>query len=144
MIVTQNIDDLHERVGSRAIRHIHGELLKSRCLGCGDVAHCVGDLGVDSAGLVCAARGRLRPHVVWFGEMPIGREGIYAELARSGMFVSVGTSGNVYPAAGFVSEARAVGATRWNPTSRLRAGMDNSPSGFRAARVKSSRALSSA
>jgi NAD-dependent deacetylase len=110
LIVTQNIDDLHERAGSRNIRHIHGELLKSRCSTCGDVAHCGGDLGADSACPACAARGCLRPDVVGFGEMPIGLDEVYEALARCGMFVSIGTSGNVYPAAGFVSEARAAGA----------------------------------
>jgi NAD-dependent deacetylase len=110
LIVTQNIDDLHERAGSREIRHIHGELLKSRCLVCGNVAHCASDLGDDDVCASCGARGRLRPHVVWFGEMPLGLDEVYAELARCDAFVSIGTSGNVYPAAGFVSEARAAGA----------------------------------
>lgn len=110
LIVTQNIDDLHERAGSRNIRHIHGELLKSRCLACGDVAHCTTDLDAASACPACAARGRRRPQVVWFGEMPVGLDEVYAALARCDVFVSIGTSGNVYPAAGFVSAARAAGA----------------------------------
>jgi NAD-dependent deacetylase len=110
LIVTQNIDDLHERAGSRNIRHIHGELLKSRCLTCGNMAQCVGDLTDESSCPHCAARGRLRPHVVWFGEMPLGLDEVHGALTTCAMFVSIGTSGNVYPAAGFVSEASAAGA----------------------------------
>lgn len=110
LIVTQNVDDLHERAGSRNLRHIHGELLKSRCTACGQVASCDTDLSPASVCGACAAVGNLRPHVVWFGEMPFGLEEIYAALAGCDMFVSIGTSGNVYPAAGFVSEAQAGGA----------------------------------
>jgi NAD-dependent deacetylase len=110
LMVTQNIDDLHERAGSRNIRHVHGELLKSRCLACGDVAPCVSDLADDSPCPNCTARGRLRPHVVWFGELPLGLDEVYAALAGCALFVSIGTSGQVYPAAGFVSEAGAAGA----------------------------------
>jgi NAD-dependent deacetylase len=110
LIVTQNIDDLHERAGSRNIRHIHGELLKSRCLICGNVARCDSDLTDESSCPHCAARGRLRPHVVWFEEMPLGLDEVYGALSGCALFVSVGTSGNVYPAAGFVSEASAAGA----------------------------------
>jgi NAD-dependent deacetylase len=110
LIVTQNIDDLHERAGSRNIRHIHGELLKSRCLACGNVARCVNDLSDESSCPHCAARGRLRPHVVWFGEMPLGLDEVYGALSTCAMFVSIGTSGQVYPAAGFVTEASAGGA----------------------------------
>jgi NAD-dependent deacetylase len=109
LLVTQNIDDLHERAGSRNLIHMHGELLKARCAGCGAVTEAPGDLD-DS--LVCAACGRpgeMRPHVVWFGEMPLEVERIYESLSRCGTFVAIGTSGTVYPAAGFV-EAAAAGA----------------------------------
>lgn len=109
LLVTQNIDDLHERAGSRNLRHMHGEMLKARCAHCDDVHPCNSDLSAD---LVCAACGRpggLRPHVVWFGEMPLGMDEIYAALGECDLFVSIGTSGNVYPAAGFVAEARAAG-----------------------------------
>lgn len=110
LLVTQNIDDLHERAGSRNLRHIHGEMLKSRCAHCGEIAACTSDLGAE---LVCASCGRaggMRPHVVWFGEMPFHLDEVYAALAACDLFVSIGTSGNVYPAAGFVAEARAAGA----------------------------------
>jgi NAD-dependent deacetylase len=110
LLVTQNIDDLHERGGSRDLRHIHGELLKSRCLACGAIAPCVVDLGDHAVCATCGRPGRLRPHVVWFGEMPLALDEVYAALAGCALFVSIGTSGNVYPAAGFVAEASAAGA----------------------------------
>lgn len=110
LVVTQNIDDLHERAGTKNLRHIHGELLKSRCAGCGDVVACRADLDTASVCAACGAAGRLRPHVVWFGEMPFDLEQVYGALQGCGMFISIGTSGNVYPAAGFVEEARAHGA----------------------------------
>lgn len=110
LVVTQNIDNLHERAGTRNLRHIHGELLKSRCAGCGDVAECLVDLDGASACAACGNSGRLRPHVVWFGEMPFDLDEVYGELQRCGLFIAIGTSGNVYPAAGFVDEARAHGA----------------------------------
>ncbi len=110
LLVTQNIDDLHERAGSRKLRHIHGELLKARCAGCGDVRECRGDLAVSMTCGSCGKAGGLRPHVVWFGEMPFDLDTVYEALAGCGTFLSIGTSGNVYPAAGFVAEARANGA----------------------------------
>lgn len=110
LLVTQNIDDLHERGGSRAPRHIHGELLKARCALCGDVRPWTGDLDTRLACPACAAIGGMRPHVVWFGEMPFHLDEVYAALGACDLFISIGTSGNVYPAAGFVAEARAAGA----------------------------------
>ena len=110
VVVTQNIDDLHERAGTRTLRHIHGEMLKSRCVGCDAVAECRVDLDAQSRCASCGARGGMRPHVVWFGEMPLGLEEIYADLQNCGLFISIGTSGNVYPAAGFVAEGRTHGA----------------------------------
>lgn len=110
LLVTQNIDDLHERAGSRKLRHIHGEMLKSRCAHCGDVRECRTDLAVTMACESCRKAGGMRPHVVWFGEMPFDLDEVYEALARCGTFISIGTSGNVYPAAGFVAEARANGA----------------------------------
>jgi NAD-dependent deacetylase len=110
LLVTQNIDDLHERAGSRNLRHIHGEMLKSRCAGCGAVAPCRSDLSETLACAACGGTGGMRPHVVWFGEMPFHLDEVYAALADCGLFISIGTSGNVYPAAGFVAEARAAGA----------------------------------
>ncbi|MFQ5763400.1 MAG: Sir2 family NAD+-dependent deacetylase [Rhodospirillales bacterium] len=103
LVVTQNIDDLHERAGTRNLVHMHGELLKVRCGACGGVVEWRDPLGVEEACAGCGAAGGLRPHVVWFGEMPLDMERIYAALDACGLFLSVGTSGNVYPAAGFVA-----------------------------------------
>ena len=110
LLVTQNIDDLHERAGSRNLRHIHGEMLKSRCAGCGAVAACTTDLREMTACAACGSAGGMRPHVVWFGEMPFHLDEVYAALGACDLFISIGTSGNVYPAAGFVAEARTAGA----------------------------------
>ena len=110
LLVTQNIDDLHDRAGSRNLIHMHGELLKARCDRCEEVREWRDDIDVDVRSPCCGARGRLRPHVVWFGEMPLEMDRIYSALAACDLFVSVGTSGSVYPAAGFVQEARAAGA----------------------------------
>ncbi len=108
LLVTQNIDDLHERAGSSALVHMHGEMLKARCGGCGTIAPWRDDLGVDTVCPSCRSAGALRPDVVWFGETPLEMERIVASLAACALFVSIGTSGNVYPAAGFVEEARYV------------------------------------
>jgi len=106
LVVTQNIDDLHERAGSRNLIHMHGELLKVRCGSCQNVVHWPDDVALDDTCLACGTIGRLRPHVVWFGEMPLGMDDIYTALDRCGLFLSIGTSGNVYPAAGFVDHLR--------------------------------------
>jgi NAD-dependent deacetylase len=105
-IVTQNIDDLHERAGNRNLLHMHGELTKVRCERCETVTNWRAPLGLRDACPRCGAVGKMRPHVVWFGEMPIGMEEIYQALDRCSLFMSIGTSGNVYPAAGFVSHIR--------------------------------------
>lgn len=109
LLVTQNIDDLHDRAGSRNLIHMHGELLKIRCTSCGDPFAWRQDLSTDHACPDCGRTGTLRPHVVWFGEMPLEMERIGAALAECALFVSIGTSGAVYPAAGFVQEVRALG-----------------------------------
>ena len=110
LLVTQNIDDLHDRAGSRHLLHLHGELLKSRCTACGLVSPIRHDLSVDTPCPACRATRSLRPHIVWFGEMPFHLDEISAALSRADLFVSIGTSGNVYPAAGFVSLAAHAGA----------------------------------
>jgi len=110
LLVTQNTDDLHERAGSANLIHMHGELLKVICAACGRIAEHRGDLDPSHACGACGREGGLRPRVVWFGEMPLEMERIYEALASCDLFVSIGTSGNVYPAAGFVQEARAAGA----------------------------------
>jgi NAD-dependent deacetylase len=102
LLVTQNVDDLHERAGSRNLVHMHGELRKVRCLRCGRVQAWTGDTSVRSACPLCGRQGGLRPHVVWFGEMPLEMPRIQEALERCGLFLAVGTSGHVYPAAGFV------------------------------------------
>jgi NAD-dependent deacetylase len=102
LIVTQNIDNLHELGGSTSVRHMHGELLKARCDSCGGIGEQSGDIAIDHVCAFCASVGTWRPHVVWFGEMPLGMERIYAALDACDLFISIGTSGNVYPAAGFV------------------------------------------
>jgi NAD-dependent deacetylase len=109
LLVTQNIDDLHERAGSRNLIHMHGEILKARCLACGEVSPWRAPLTQESLCPGCGADGTLRVNVVWFGEMPFEMERIYDALAACDLFVSIGTSGNVYPAAGFVAEARGNG-----------------------------------
>jgi NAD-dependent deacetylase len=106
LLVTQNVDDLHDRAGSRDLVHMHGELLKARCLRCATVVPWVEDLSTDTSCPHCGRAGRMRPHVVWFGEEPLWTDRIYAALEGCGLFVSIGTSGNVYPAASFVGEVR--------------------------------------
>jgi len=108
-LITQNIDDLHERAGSKMILHMHGELLKAECAYCGDVRACREDLSVELVCKTCARAGGMRPHVVWFGEMPRFLDEAADAIARADLFVSIGTSGSVYPAAGFVADARALG-----------------------------------
>ena len=106
LLITQNIDDLHERAGSRNLIHIHGELLKARCQACAQVQPCRQDLDVGMRCTSCGCTGSLRPHVVWFGEIPLFMEEILRELKQVDLFIAIGTSGNVYPAAGFVEQAR--------------------------------------
>ena len=110
LLITQNIDDLHERAGSHKLIHMHGELAKARCGNCGDVIEWRQDLSVDTVCSACGRAGGMRPHVVWFGEMPFEMDRIYEALEACDLFVSIGTSGNVYPAAGFVQAARMAGA----------------------------------
>lgn len=109
LIVTQNVDDLHERAGATRLIHMHGELKSALCAACGKAAAWDGSL---PPGSICDGCGRpaLRPDIVFFGEMPYEMEAIDAALARADLFVSIGTSGAVYPAAGFVQTARHHGA----------------------------------
>ena len=105
-IVTQNIDDLHERAGATNLIHMHGELLKARCTGCHAICAWRGDLAGAHRCPGCGGTGILRPHVVWFGEMPLELDAIFEALAACDLFIAIGTSGQVYPAAGFVEEVR--------------------------------------
>ena len=110
-LVTQNIDLLHEAAGSKSIIHMHGQANLMLCNRC-QARHPWEreDLSVDLACKSCGKAGGLRPDVVWFGEMPYHMDRIYEELGCADLFVSIGTSGNVYPASGFVAEARRAGA----------------------------------
>ena len=109
LVVTQNVDDLHERAGSRNLVHMHGELLRALCLGCDARPRWSADLEDRPPCPVCSRR-TLRPDVVWFGEMPYELDRIENAVVACDVFVSIGTSGAVYPAAGYVALAAAVGA----------------------------------
>jgi NAD-dependent deacetylase len=105
-LCTQNVDPLHERAGSGGVHHMHGELLKTRCESCDREPFHDEGLYLDGAPGCGECGGRLRPHVVWFGEVPFGMDRIYRALDDTDLFVTVGSSGAVYPAAGFVSHLR--------------------------------------
>lgn len=110
LIVTQNVDDLHERAGAKRLLHMHGEHLNAWCMACEARHIWRGTLIERPACPSCGVPGQLRPDIVWFGEMPYRMQEIYAALNRADLFVSIGTSGAVYPAAGFVREVREQGA----------------------------------
>lgn len=110
MLVTQNVDALLEQAGSQRAVHMHGELLKALCARCQARNPWTADLSIGTDCPSCHRPGGMRPDVVWFGEMPYHMDAIAEALAQCDLFVSVGTSGNVYPASGFVAEARAYGA----------------------------------
>lgn len=109
-LITQNVDDLHERGGSPEVLHMHGELLKIRCTRCGAVKDWHEDITPELVCGQCGREGSLRPDIVWFGEMPYHMDEIYDRLSEAALFAAVGTSGKVYPAAGFVREAARWGA----------------------------------
>lgn len=109
-VVTQNVDGLHEAAGTCRLIHMHGELARSLCNFCGKRHVWDEPLKVDTPCRSCGKTGGLRPNVVWFGEMPYAMDDIYRLLVDADLFVSIGTSGTVYPAAGFVAEANQVGA----------------------------------
>ena len=108
-LVTQNIDDLHERAGSRDVVHMHGEIARALCAACDHRWPAPRVMAPDAPCPACGAP-RTRPDIVWFGEIPYHMARIEAALLRADLFVSIGTSGEVYPAAGFVEEAKAAGA----------------------------------
>lgn len=110
LLVTQNIDNLHERSGSKNLIHMHGELLKLRCQESGVVYQITEDAQPEDICQCCGSSGNLRPDIVWFGEMPMHMETIYSALEECDLFISIGTSGHVYPAAGFVELASSCGA----------------------------------
>ena len=106
LLITQNIDNLHERAGSQNLLHMHGELLKMRCLNSQLVFDIRQDLSFDTECRCCRSAGNLRPYIVWFGEMPLHMQQINKALESCDLFVSIGTSGNVYPASGFYQTAK--------------------------------------
>jgi NAD-dependent deacetylase len=112
-LCTQNVDPLHERAGSRRVLHMHGELFRSRCENedAPDFADEGTYFGAEAIPR-CACGGRVRPHIVWFGEMPMGLAAIAEALDRCNVFVTIGSSGVVYPAAGFVRQVRQRGGVR--------------------------------
>lgn len=109
MLVTQNVDDLHERAGATDVVHMHGALAGARCAACHHRYAAPLVMGMDDPCPACAEPAT-RPDIVWFGEMPEHMDDIYAALTQCSLFVAIGTSGTVYPAAGFAAEARAAGA----------------------------------
>jgi NAD-dependent deacetylase len=110
LVVTQNVDDLHERAGSKRLMHMHGELARGWCLACDGRFGWAGPMGTAAQCPGCGATGLVRPDIVWFGEIAYEMERIDDALRRCDLFVSIGTSGAVYPAAGFVQTARHYGA----------------------------------
>lgn len=109
LIVTQNVDDLHERAGSTALLHLHGELARARCTACAHEWPAPAEMSPQTLCPACKSASA-RPDIVWFGEMPFHMERVMDALSGCNLFVSIGTSGSVYPAAGFVQIAAAAGA----------------------------------
>ena len=110
LLVTQNVDNLHERAGSENLLHMHGEMLKMRCQHSQLVFDIRDDFSFDTECRCCKEPGNLRPHIVWFGEMPFHMPDIIQALQRCDLFVAIGTSGHVYPASGFYETAKLSGA----------------------------------
>ena len=110
LLVTQNVDDLHDRAGSKNLIHMHGELLKVECTQCHHIWNHTKDVTLQESCIACNAKGCVRPHIVWFGEMPLEMDRIEHALNSCDLFISIGTSGEVYPAAGFMQLARMAGA----------------------------------
>jgi NAD-dependent deacetylase len=111
LVVTRNIDDLHERAGSQAVIHTHGELLKTRCMICTKVSDWYDDLGDGDQCPVCGNDGHLRPHVVWVGEEPLRIDTVYVALATCATFVSIGNAGGGEPGRSLLAEAKRAGAS---------------------------------
>lgn len=105
LLVTQNVDDLHERAGSKRVLHMHGELKSAKCCKTHKSVRWLDDLTAMNFCDCCSPQNSMRPDIVWFGEMPYFMDEIYQALWQADVFISIGTSGNVYPAAGFVAEA---------------------------------------
>src|SRR5215213_764328 len=112
LIVTRNIDDLHERAGSRAVIHTHGELLKARCMICTHLSERYDDITQASSCPVCGNAGHLRPGIVWVGEEPLGMASVYEALAHCRLFLAIGVLVAAEPASGFAEAARRAGVRR--------------------------------
>ena len=112
LLITQNVDDLHSRAGSIKLIHMHGELRKLRCEMCGQIIDAMQDEYLQDEYVECnqCSNNRLRPHIVWFHEMPFRMNEIYDAVDECDVFIAIGTSGHVYPAAGLLSVAKDVGA----------------------------------
>ena len=112
LLITQNVDDLHSRAGSEKLIHMHGELRKLRCEMCGEIIDAMDDEHLQDQYVKCVqcTNERLRPHIVWFHEMPLRMDEIYDAVGECDVFIAIGTSGHVYPAAGLLSIAKDTGA----------------------------------
>jgi len=112
LLVTQNVDDLHSKAGSKRLIHMHGELRKLRCEKCGIIVVAMDNSNLKNEFVGCenCDSDRLRPHIVWFHEMPLKMNEIYGGVGKCDVFIAIGTSGNVYPAAGLLNVAKDVGA----------------------------------
>lgn len=111
LLVTQNVDDLHERAGTKRLIHMHGQNKQGWCLACGERFPWTGPMGTGAMCLRCGEAGDVRPDIVWYGEMPYEMDRVDEALHDADLFVSIGTSGAVYPAAGYVKTARHCGAS---------------------------------
>ncbi|GGW88732.1 Sir2 family NAD+-dependent deacetylase [Alteromonas halophila] len=111
LLVTQNVDNLHERSGSKRILHMHGTLLSARCMHTGQQFDWSASFDAATPCPCCSVTASLRPDIVWFGEVPMHMDDIIMALSKVDYFIAIGTSGQVYPAAGFVEVARDAGAT---------------------------------
>ncbi len=129
LVVTQNVDDLHERAGQRDLIHMHGELRGALCHVCGHRWAAPDTMTTTDSCPACAAA-KTRPDIVWFGEMPYQMDRIFDAITAADLFVSIGTSGNVYPAAGFAAEAQRAGVD----TLELNLEPSNTPTDFADAR----------
>jgi NAD-dependent deacetylase len=110
LIVTGNIDDFHQRAGSQAVIHLHGELLKARCTICSKVSERRDDITAETDCPICGNKGHLRPHIAWVGEEPLCIASVYEALAHCRLFLAIGANIGNEPAAGFLTEARRAGA----------------------------------
>jgi NAD-dependent deacetylase len=109
LLVTQNVDDLHERAGSKKVLHLRGQLKEALCMACLSVMPWADDLGLGDRCPICKKAGTLRPNIVWLGEKPYHLDDVYEILKQCRVFTSVGASGDVHPASAMVKRARASG-----------------------------------